>query len=484
MATMVPVTAARVLAATTAQIRRQSGVPRYGALGVVCTSTGGRAPVRRPRATGTVALAGLRHPVAMSATMARAAIQAEAVVSSVSDTQEEMVPGSASSGHARSPESGSRLHLLWAVPLAVVAMAIITTVLLAALVPGSWRAENRKQVEAPYALVPSSAEPVAPRLSFDAVERYRADGRLLFVTVRLPAVSLLDWWVGEDRPEVTFYSYEDKYGTQTPTQQQQVNLQLMRTAKETAEYVALSHLGYPATLVPGDVIIDELVCLQFADDGSCAERAPSDEVLDPGDTLVKADGEPLATVDDLGPILKRHKPGDRITVEFKRPGKGEQEGEIELIADPDDPNRTIIGFVPFDTARAELPFEVDIATSEIGGPSAGLAFTLTLIDELTPGELTGGTSVAVTGTIRTDGSVGPIGGLAQKASAAKQMGAKVFIVPTEQGPDDLAKARAVAGDDLVVIDVADLDEALSALASYGGNGLELGKPGADYTPLN
>jgi PDZ domain-containing protein len=92
--------------------------------------------------------------------------------------------------------------------------------------------------------------------------------------------------------------------------------------------------------------------------------------------------------------------------------------------------------------------------------------------------------VAVTGTIRTDGSVGPIGGLAQKASAVKQMGAKVFIVPTEQGPDDLARARLVAGDDLMVVDVDSLDEALAALAEYGGNGLELGTPGADYQPTS
>jgi PDZ domain-containing protein len=419
----------------------------------------------------------------MSATMARAAIQAEAVVSSVSDTQSEMVPAPVSPGQAR-PNTLGRRHLLWAVPLAVVSLATITAVLLAALLPGTLRAENRDQVEAPYALVPSDAEPVAPRLSFDAVERYPADGTLLFVTVRLPEISLLDWWAGEREPEVGFYSYEDKYGTQTPSQQQQANLQMMRTAKETAEYVALSHLGYPATLVPGDVIIDELVCLRVADDGSCAERAPSDELLDPGDKLLVVDGDELATVDDLGPILDRHAPGDVITVEFDRPGEGEQSGEIELTSDPDNPDRTIIGFVPFDTARADLPFEVDIDTAAIGGPSAGLAFTLTLIDELTPGELTGDNAVAVTGTIRTDGSVGPIGGLAQKTSAVKQMGAKVFIVPTEQGPDDLARARLVAGDDLVVVDVASLDEALAALAKYGGNGLDLGTPGADYQPTS
>ena len=72
---------------------------------------------------------------------------------------------------------------------------------------------------------------------------------------------------------------------------------------------------------------------------------------------------------------------------------------------PDDPNRTIVGFLPFDTRRVELPFDVSIDTGSIGGP-AGLAFTLTVIDGLSDGELTGGRRVAVTGTIDLDGSVG------------------------------------------------------------------------------
>ncbi|MFN6122052.1 MAG: S16 family serine protease, partial [Actinomycetes bacterium] len=146
--------------------------------------------------------------------------------------------------------------------------------------------------------------------------------------------------------------------------------------------------------------------------------------------------------------------------------------------------RTIIGFSPYDTATAKLPFDVDIDSGAIGGPSAGLAFTLTLIDELTPGELTGGRRVAVTGTIRIDGTVGGIGGLAQKVSAVRQLGADVFLVPAEQGEQDIALARQVAGDDLDIVPVANLDEALAALAEYGGNGLELGRPGEGYEPAS
>lgn len=369
--------------------------------------------------------------------------------------------------------------------MAVLALLSVSSVLLVSVLPASLAAENNAGVAAEFALVPADADPVAGRLSFDAVERYPAAGTFLFVTVRDPEITLLDWWVGVDEPEVGFLSREDKYGTQTPDQQRQFSVEMMRTAKETAEFVALDRLGYPAEIIPGDVIVNNLVCLEANEEGTeCIDFAPSDDLLDPGDKLLKVDGVELDVLDDLSPILARHQPGDVIEIEFERPGEGTKTGEVELIASNDGTDRTIIGFSPFDTASADLPFDVDIDSGAIGGPSAGLAFALTLIDELTPGELTGGTRVAVTGTIRIDGSVGAIGGLAQKVSAVRQLGADVFLVPTEQGEKDLARAREVAGDDIDIVAVANLDEALAALAEYGGNGLELGRPGEGYEPAS
>jgi len=409
--------------------------------------------------------------------MARPAIQAEAVVSSVIDTQPEMVP--TPPPVVRAPRS---IHRAWAIPLTVVAFLAVTGLLLASTLPADLVATNGAGVDAPYALVPADAQPVGPRISFDAVERYRAKGELLFVTIREPEVTLLDHFIGHDQREVQPLSHDDKYGVQTPSQQQQFNQQMMRTAKETAEYVALHQLGYPAQIIPGDVIVNNLVCLEANADGTaCVKWPPSDQLLDPGDRLLKVDGVALEVIDDLTPILAKHQPGDEVEVVFDRPGTGEMSGTVELIASPDkDDPRTLIGFVPFDTATAKLPFDVSIDSGEIGGPSAGLAFTLTLIDELTPGELTGDHKVAVTGTISIDGTVGAIGGLGSKTSAVKQMGASVFIVPTAQGAADIAKARAIAGDDLQIIPVANLAEALAALSSIGGNGLDLGTPGADY----
>jgi Lon-like protease len=373
------------------------------------------------------------------------------------------------------------VHRWWAVPAAVSSIVVTTAVLAMSVLPATLRAENPDNVEAPFARVPAGADPVGDRLGFDAVPRFDADGEFLFVTIREPEINLLDWWIGEKQPEIQFLSRVDKFGEQTPEQERQINVQSMRTAKETAEFVALSYLGFPAEMVPGDVVIGSILCLRASADGTvCEEFAPSDAVLDPGDQLIEVDGTEVVTIEDLGPILEQRAPGDVITVRFERPGEGEREGEVELIGGDD--GRTLIGFAPFDTATADLPFEIAIDSGAIGGPSAGLAFTLSLIDALTEGELTGGRRVAVTGTIRLDGSVGAIGGLIEKTSAVRQGSATIFLIPTEQGEEQIAAARAIAGDDVEIVPVATLQEAIDALADRGGNGRELGQPGLDFEP--
>jgi PDZ domain-containing protein len=117
----------------------------------------------------------------------------------------------------------------------------------------------------------------------------------------------------------------------------------------------------------------------------------------------------------------------------------------------------------------QLPFTVNFETDEIGGPSAGLSFTLALIDNLTQGELVPPQGVAVTGTIEDDGTVGAIGALVQKSIAVKKSGVKYFLVPTAQGPDDIAAAQAAVGPAVKILPVATLDEALAALIEIGGD---------------
>jgi PDZ domain-containing protein len=250
---------------------------------------------------------------------------------------------------------------------------------------------------------------------------------------------------------------------------------MMRTAEQEAQYVALTTLGFDVEITPGEVIVQDVLCKTPGDDGECVEWFPSDEQIDPADRIVEADGVTLESVDDLSAVLADRKPGDTIDLVIERPGEGQETVTVELSAAPDDPERTIIGFVPFDTRAIQLPFQVDIETGDIGGPSAGLAFTLAMIDELSPGRLTGDQNVAVTGTINLNGEVGAIGGLAQKVSAVHQNGVRVFLVPASQSelddPVERQRLEDAGRGEVKIIPVATLDEALAALVDLGGDPL-------------
>ena len=367
------------------------------------------------------------------------------------------------------------------------AIVLLVAIAVASLVPSSTvgtKPNARTGVEepTPYALVPASAEPVNDRVVFgdvpDDVERFDTDSSFYFVTVTAPSQSVLSWVAGRNDPAVSFLTEEDKFGSRTPTQRREINLQAMRTAEQEAQFLALTTLGYDAEIVPGEVIVQEVLCLEVADDGTCALFPPSAEFIEAADTVLEADGVALDSVADLSAVLSDKQPGDTVDLLIDRPEVGELTVEIELTSSPEDPDRTIVGFRPFDTQVVTLPFEVDIETNQIGGPSAGLAFTLALIDELSPGALTGGRNIAVTGTVDLEGNVGAIGGLPQKVSAVHQNGVDVFIVPASQPelqspepgePDERQRLDDAGKGQVQIIPVATLDEALAALVELGGD---------------
>jgi PDZ domain-containing protein len=179
------------------------------------------------------------------------------------------------------------------------------------------------------------------------------------------------------------------------------------------------------------------------------------------------------TLSQLAEALTAAKPGDvaRLTV-TSLDSDDERTADVELVADPEE-GRTLIGFIARDTRTVDLPFDIEIDTDRIGGPSAGLSFTLALIDALTKGELTPDGGVAVTGTIADDGSVGAIGLLLQKAIAVRQSGVEYFLVPASQSKEEIDEARRVVGDDVEIIAVATLEEALNALKRLGGSPITL-----------
>jgi PDZ domain-containing protein len=123
-------------------------------------------------------------------------------------------------------------------------------------------------------------------------------------------------------------------------------------------------------------------------------------------------------------------------------------------------------------AQYQLPFPITINSEGIGGPSAGLAYTLGIIQALTPDNLTGGKKVSATGTIDPAGHVGDVGGVAQKTVAVRNSGATLFLVP----PPEYKAAVQHAGSHLRVVAVSSLDQALAALGNNGGNTRDLPPP--------
>jgi len=355
--------------------------------------------------------------------------------------------------------SSKRLWL--SLPLLTIGVVVSLCIVVSALVPVRL-----------WEVAPGSVQQVGSRLSFDAKARevasiYPTQNSINFVTALGSKLSLLDALVGTVDRDVDVQTYEDRFGSESPSVQRQIGAQSMTTSKEIAEYVALDLLGYPVSFSYGDIVIQELVCAD-----NPAPRSACN-VLNVGDVIVALDGKSTPTLEQLVDAMVGKKSGDEVTVTVIPHGGGNQSSRrVELMTSPDDPNRTIIGFIPLDTRTVQLPFQVEIDTDSIGGPSAGLAFTLALLDELTPGDLFGGHKVVATGTVSEDGSVGAIGALPQKSAAVRMSGADVFLVPASQSDQDLIEARRVLGKNVRIVTVASVEEALQVLRDLGGSGLE------------
>ena len=113
--------------------------------------------------------------------------------------------------------------------------------------------------------------------------------------------------------------------------------------------------------------------------------------------------------------------------------------------------------------QMNFPVDVEIDSRNIGGPSAGLMFTLEIIDELTPEDITHGHRIAGTGTINADGEVGAIGGMRQKTFGAIDAGAEYLLVPSA----NYLEATEAAGDKIKVVEVGNIQDAMTFLNSLG-----------------
>ena len=328
-------------------------------------------------------------------------------------------------------------------------------------------------VRAPYVVyAPGSAIPTEPAVSAPGTETFETDGSVLFLTVSLRGASQRMGYIeagwGWLKGDQDVYPREAVLGDQTGEESREASVQEMALSQEVAAKVALEHLGYEVPVDGTGTVISDTI-----------PDTPAAEVLEPFDVITAIDGTPTPTDAELRTELEAREPGEVVSLTFERDADGdpttddfdERTGEVELVSDPDDPDRTLLGVVQVFTRDLayDLPFPVRVDTQDVGGPSAGLALTLGILDVLTPGSITGGKTIAVTGTIDPGGVVGEVGGVGQKAVAATREGAELLLVPAAEAE----LAERFAGEDVHVVGVETLDDALEALDGLGGNALDL-----------
>jgi PDZ domain-containing protein len=230
-------------------------------------------------------------------------------------------------------------------------------------------------------------------------------------------------------------------------QRRQSSLNDMSRSQLVAITVALRELGREVE-VSGDG--SEVVLVQ--------PGSPAEGVLEVGDVIVEAEGEQVESIDDLRRALADVEPGQEVELTVQR---GEERVDVTsgTQASPDDPDRAVMGVQVQDALDFEFPLDIEIDAGAIGGPSAGLAFALDIVDELGE-DVDRGRKIVATGELSIDGEVLPIGGVKQKAIGAREAGADIFLVP-----DANFDAARKAVDDLEIIPVSTFEEALSVLAA-------------------
>jgi len=309
-----------------------------------------------------------------------------------------------------------------------------------------------------YTEAPGAVRETEARIAVSGHASFDSDGEIFFTTVsqrQATPLELLRAWADD---AIDVIPEEKLFPSGNTPEVQVVNKKMMEDSKFNATVAALQDLGLPVTVTGDGAFI-----AQFLD------GAPISKVARQGDVITAVGDVKIDSSDALGAALKGHPVGDTVQLGIRDGSTGAtRTASTTLIANDSDPSRGFLG-ISVETANAtlKLPFSLSIDSGEVTGPSAGLAWSLGIVDRLTPGDLTSGRRVAVTGTIDLDGNVGAIGGLAQKVAAVKRDGIPVFIFPMDTSEADLARVRETAGTEVELHQVSTLAEALEVLAPDG-----------------
>ena len=220
----------------------------------------------------------------------------------------------------------------------------------------------------------------------------------------------------------------------------------MQESQKHAAAVALRELGYKVRIEPVGALVAQTL-----------KGYPAATKLRARDLIAAVDGRPRQ--DPRRPLSDPRRPSARRDRRAPRPASGSGAPvAIRTVPNPMAPSRPFLG-VQLQEPKVTLPIPVKFDLGQVGGPSAGLAFALDLLEELGR-DVDRGRRIAATGEIGLDGSVRPVGGLKQKTIGARRSGVDLFLVPVQNA----AEARQYA-DGLRIVPVDSFQQALRALAT-------------------
>jgi len=300
-----------------------------------------------------------------------------------------------------------------------------------------------------YIFLPDKARPLAPFVTVKGERSDKDGGGIYYVAVEVKKASILEkLFHGLHEGSTLVPAAAIRAPGESDQQHQRVELRAMSESQKIGAAVALRSLGYRVPVK----VLGTLVA-QVATDG------PSAGKLEPGDRIVAIDGQPTKTAAEIRGAIAKHRPGETVEVTVLRNG-AEKKVAVKTVPDPKSSKRPLIGVFLQNETKISLPVPVKIDLGQVGGPSAGLAFALDVVEELGH-NIDRGHKVVASGEILQDGTVIPVGGLKQKTIGAKRAGADVFLVPAGENAQE---ARRYAGS-MRVIPVHSFRQALRALAT-------------------
>lgn len=338
---------------------------------------------------------------------------------------------------------------VWALAVALVMLLLIT------FLPTSYVIQRPGPVYNTLGTAASAEGEQVPLISVEGAETYPTDGALDLLTVQVVGnrertPSWFELAMAWFDPTKAVLPIDVIFPEGTTSEERNADsAAMMVDSQQEATAAALTELGYD---------VGAMLTVH-----SFVEESAAEGVLQEGDAILSADGQPVTDAAALREIVAEgggapvelviERDGEEMTVAVT-PKETEVDGETALL----------LGIRLM--ARYDFPIDVTIQLNNVGGPSAGMMFALGIIDTLTPDQLNGGQDVAGTGTITADGTVGPIGGIRQKLWGAKDAGAEWFLAPE-------ANCDEVVGhvpDGLQVFSVGTLEEALTALEAVRDDG--------------